>query len=92
MPTEQPTEAYRGLGWDLTVAPNTYIAVGALPDREDTLGLAALLNDGPPRTQRLLVLRPGRALPDDEPNEAPDGKAPPLASQAGRVSARGVAP
>ncbi len=90
--TEQPTEAYRSLDWDLTVAPNTYVAVGALPDRDDTLGLAALLNDGPPRTQRLLVLRPGRALPDDGPPEAPDDKAPPLASQAGRIAVRGAAP
>ena len=40
--------------------------------------------------QRLLVLRPGRALPDDAGKEEQDGKAPPLASQAGRVSARGV--
>ncbi len=83
---------YRGLGWDLTVAPNTYIAVGALPDRDGTLGPAAMCSDGPPRTQRLLVLLPGRALPEDMPTEAPDGKSPPLASQAGRIQVRGAAP
>jgi len=90
--TEQPTEVYQGLSWDLTVAPNTYIAVGALADRIDTLGPTAFLSAGPPRMQRLLVLRPGRALPDDAGKEEQDGKAPPLASQAGRVSARGAAP
>ncbi|HVS36114.1 MAG TPA: hypothetical protein VMS17_11080 [Gemmataceae bacterium] len=90
--TEQPTETYSGLSWDLTVAPDTYIAVGALPDRPETLGPAAFLSSGTPRMQRLLVLRPGRALPNAVPKEEPDGKAAPLASQAGRASARGVAP
>ena len=90
--TEQPTEVYRGLDWDLTVAPGVYIAVGALPDREDALGPAAFIGEGPPRTQRLVVLRPSRAVPDDGPKEETDGRAPPLTSQAGRVSARGAAP
>ncbi len=89
---EQPVEQYDGLGWDLTVAPNTYLAVGALPERAETLGAAAFVSDGPPRTQRLLVLRASRAAPDAAPKPEPDGQAPPLASQAGRVSARGAAP
>ncbi len=82
--TEQPTEMYRGLGWDLTVAPNTYIAVGALPDRDGTLGPAALCSDGPPRTQRLLVLLPGRALPEDMSNRSA-GRQVAAAGVAGRA-------
>ena len=89
---QQPTETYHGLDWELTVAPNTYIAVGALPDRADALGPAAFLSPGPPRTQRLLVLRPGRALAGDGPAAPADDKAPPLALQAGRASARSAGP
>ena len=73
--TERPTEEYAGLAWDLTVDPNTYVAVGALADRNGTLGPAALVSGGPPRTQRLLVLRVGRAAPDGAAKEEePDGR------------------
>ena len=50
--TDRPMETYRGLGWELTVAPNTYIAVGTLLDRDDTLGQGALLTAEGHRTQR----------------------------------------
>ena len=89
--TEQPTEAYPGLGWELTVAPNTYIAVGTRLDRPDTLGQRAFLSGEAPRTQRLLVLRPARVLGGAPPDDA-NGKQPPLALQAGWTAARGAGP
>lgn len=89
--TEQPTETYGGLSWELTVAPNTYVAVGTLLDRPDTLGQRAFLSAEAPRTQRLLVLRAGRALAGG-PAEGAGGRQPPLASQAGWVAARGAGP
>ena len=90
--TEQPTETYEGLGWELTVAPNTYVAVGTLLDRPDTLGQRAFLSAEAPRTQRLLVLRPGRALAGGGPPEDANGQQPPLASQAGWTAVRGAGP
>ena len=90
--TEQPTETYAGLGWEMTVAPNTYVAVGTLLDRPDTLGQRAFLGDEAPQTQRLLVLRPGRAPADDGPADGGDGRQPPLALQAGWTAARGSGP
>ena len=90
--TEQPTETYSGLGWELTVAPNTYVAVGTLLDRPDTLGQRAFLNAEAPWTQRLLVLRPGRALAEGGPADETNGRQPPLAFQAGWTAARGAGP
>jgi len=90
--TEQPTETYPGLGWEMTVPPNTYIAVGTLLDRPDTLGQRAFLSAEAPRTQRLLVLRPGRALADGGPTDEANGRQPPLALQAGWTAARGAGP
>ena len=54
---EQPTETYRGLGWEMTVPPKTYVAIGTRLDRPDTLGQIAFLNTEGLRSQRLLVLR-----------------------------------
>jgi hypothetical protein len=89
--TDQPSETYRGLGWDMTVSPNTYVAVGTFLEAPDTLGQAAFVTAGPPRTQRVLVLRPGRALPERGPADRAVGNAGPLALQAAK-SGRGVAP
>jgi hypothetical protein len=90
--TNQPTEAYHALSWDMTVAPNTYIAIGALVEAPDTLGQAAFLSAGPPHMQRLLVLRPSRAMAERGPAAPTDGKSPPLAVQAGAASAYGTTP
>lgn len=90
--TEQPTETYQGLGWELTVEPNTYIAVGTLLDHDDTLGQGAFLTSDGPKTQRLLVLRASRILASaGAPDETHD-KSPSLAQQAGAMSARGAGP
>jgi hypothetical protein len=87
----QPTETYPGLGWELTVAPNTYVAIGTRLDRPDTFGQCAFLNTEGLRTQRLLVLRASRALAG-APAEEAHGQAAPLALQAGWVSGHGKAP
>jgi hypothetical protein len=79
---EQPTETYPGLGWKLTVTPDTYVAIGTRLDRPDTLGQRAFLNTEGIRMQRLLVMRVSRALADAPMEEPPDGSAP-LALQAG---------
>ncbi len=87
----QPTETYRSLGWELTVPTNTYIAIGTRLDRPDTLGQRAFLNTEGLRTQRLLVLRVSRAIGDGNPTDEAQDRSPPLAQQAGWVSARGTA-
>jgi hypothetical protein len=89
---EQPTETYSGLSWEFTVAPNAYVAIGTRLDRADTLGQCAFLNTEGLRTQRLLVLRASRALAGGGPAEETHDRSPPLALQAGWVSARGTAP
>jgi hypothetical protein len=88
----QPTETYHGLSWELTVPTNTYLAIGTRLDRPDTLGQRAFLNTEGSRTQRLLVLRVSRALAGNTPTDEAHDQSPPLAQQAGWVSARGTAP
>ncbi len=90
--TDQPTETYRSLGWELTVAPNTYIAVGTLLDHEETLGQGAFLARDGSKTQRLLVLRAGRIQANGAAPDETNGKSPSLAQQAGAISARAVGP
>jgi len=88
----QPTETYRSLGWQLTVPTNTYLAIGTRLDRPDTIGQRAFLNTEGLRTQRLLVLRASRALAGNGPSDEAHDQSPPLAQQAGWVSAGGTAP
>ncbi len=88
----QPTETYRGLSWELTVAANTFVAIGTRLDRPDTLGQRAFLNTEGLRIQRLLVLRVNRARAGDDPVDDAHEKSAPLALQAGRTQSRGTAP
>ncbi len=78
---DQPTESYAWLGWEMTVKPDEFVAVGTLLDRPDTLGYRSFLytETGSP-VQRLLVVRPSRA-PRAAAEEF-DDRAPPLAVQA----------
>jgi hypothetical protein len=89
---EQPTETYRGLSWEMTVPPKTYVAIGTRLDRPDTLGQSAFLNTEGLRSQRLLVLRVSRALAEDGPADEARDRSPPLALQAGWVSTHGTPP
>jgi hypothetical protein len=80
---------YAGLGWDVTLAPNEYVVVGARADRPGSLGYQAFVRaDESPPVQRLLVIRTSRTAPD-APDDAGDGlneetlrRAPPVAYQA----------
>jgi hypothetical protein len=97
--TEQPTEAYPALGWELTLGPQEYVVVGGRVDRPDTLGYRSFIRpqEDPPR-QRLLVLRTARPAPRAGPDapaaEDPSARrlSPPLALQAAWSAARGAAP
>jgi hypothetical protein len=91
---EQTTESYEALSWDVTVSPDEYAIIGTRVDRDDTLGQRFFLDtEATTPTQRLLVIRCGRVLPDASgPAPGKDRAAPPLALQAGWRTARGAAP
>jgi hypothetical protein len=75
---------YPGLGWDVTLAPNEYVVVGARYDRPGSLGYRAFVRtDESPPVQRLLVIRISRTAPD-APEDGDDGprRAPSVASEA----------
>jgi hypothetical protein len=89
------------LGWDVTVAPNEYVVLGARSDRPATLGHASFVRGGEAvPVQRLLVIRttrPDKGLEPTATAEAPAelslrSKAPPLALQASWTVARGDVP
>jgi hypothetical protein len=88
---KRPTETYSGLKWEVTVAPNEYVVVGARSDRPQTLGHRYFVRgDEPSPVQRLLAIRTSRMLPGLLPGDEPslDGP-PPLALQA-QMSAAGA--
>jgi hypothetical protein len=101
MEQQQPTEDYRVLSWDVTLAPNQYVVVGTRFDRRGTLGYQYFFRGDEPRpVQRLLVIFPGRmgqgleteiasGLGEDE---ASFRRSPPLAVQASWTTARGSGP
>jgi hypothetical protein len=96
---DRPTETYPLLGWEVTLAPNEYLVVGTRLDRPGSLGHQCFVRpkEAAP-VQRLLVLRSSRVGHDlptesaDAPEDDPSRSiSPPLALQAGWVSARGTA-
>jgi hypothetical protein len=95
--SDRPSEAYPALAWEVTLAPNQYVIVGARAERSESLGYQYFLRwDEPVPVQRLLVIRacPAGAPPADdllEPGEdAGRGeRTAPLALQAGWITARG---
>jgi hypothetical protein len=79
---EQPTESYPWLGWEMTLKPNEYVAVGTQLDRPDTLGYRFFLyTETTAPVQRLLVIRVTRAPRAETPDLPFDDRAPPLALQ-----------
>jgi hypothetical protein len=84
----QAEEAYALLSWELTVAPNEYVVVGTHLNKRNTLAQCCFAEEG---TQRLLVLRTGRALPG-APGDEDFVRVPPIALRAGLCTARGKAP
>lgn len=79
------TETYSSLSWEVTLAPNEYVVIGARADRPGTLGHRFFVRaDEPVPVQRLLVIRtnrpPAAELADEE--EPARKRAPSLAAQA----------
>jgi hypothetical protein len=94
---QKPTRAFPELAWEVTLAPDEYVVIGARTDKPGTLGYRCFVRpDERPAVQRVLVLRAG-PLPRDVP---PEGVAdaeteerlqrhPPVAAQASWSTARG---
>jgi hypothetical protein len=84
MVPEQPTEAYPWLGWEITVQPNEYVAVGTLLDQPQSVGHRFFLHtETTDPAQRLLVIRATRAPRIEKPDITFNEHAPPLALQVG---------
>jgi hypothetical protein len=101
MQEEWPTNSYPSLAWEVTLAANQYVVVGARLDRAQTLGYQCFLRrDESVPVQRLLVIGSRRmAAPTSDGifAEASDhnpspSRTPPLALQAAWTKARGSAP
>jgi hypothetical protein len=85
---QRAVNRYTALSWDVTLAPNEYVVVGARGERRESLGYQAFVRpqESPP-VQRLLVLRASRTAPgapDDTPGDAAESiqRCPPVAFQA----------
>src|SRR5207302_451064 len=84
---DQPLERYDRLSWEIAIASNEYILVGARNSRPDSLGSASFVRmDASPPRQYLFVIRAahnmsGVAADDEESNDT-GNKPPPLARQA----------
>jgi hypothetical protein len=98
---EWPTKSYSGLAWEVTLAANQYVVVGARCDGPQTLGYQCFLrrHESVP-VQRLLVIRAGRLtavspseiLAESSDEELSPSRTPPLALQAAWTKARGCGP
>jgi hypothetical protein len=94
---QRPTESYSALDWEVTLAPNQYLVVGARTDLPDSLGYQCFLRRDQ-SLQRLLVIRASRASPgpapeaDSQDEDPPRKRALPLALQAAWTTARGSQP
>ena len=74
---QRPAETYTSLAWEVDLAPNDYLVVGARADRPDSLGYRAFVReDEPVAVQRLLVLRTNRPAVADSPRATEDGSGP----------------
>jgi hypothetical protein len=94
---ERPSKAYKDLSWEVSLAPNEFLVIGAVLDKPNSLGYRSFVQDeGPDQVQRLLVIRTNRSLAgEDEPtfeDIARAGKSPPLALQATMGAIRGSRP
>jgi hypothetical protein len=94
-------ESYPDMAWDVTVAPNEYLLIGAWFDQPATLGYQSFVDrQGPAPVQRLLVIRTGRSggevdaeIADLPPGDASaEGRPPPLALQAAWTAVRASGP
>ena len=94
----RPNKTYPELSWEVTLAPNEYVVIGAAPDNPRALGYQCFVHeDDESSGQRLLVIRTSRSGADLQSPlpPAPDDAAAltsPLAMQASRTTARGGLP
>ena len=97
----QPRKTYPSLSWEVTLAPNEYVLIGAVFDRPQSLGYQCFIQeDDEAAGQRLLAIRTSRSAAEvrEEPLAAsPEAgtsaaSPPPLALQASWASARGGRP
>lgn len=85
---EKPCRTYQDLGWEVVLAPGEYLVIGAMVQREKSLGQRSFVQEGSSPVQRLLVLRTSRAPHGDTTGEptlediARSSRSPCLARQA----------
>jgi|SRR5579862_6357878 len=83
MSAEQEGEAYTWLSWKMTVKPDEFVVVGTLLDRPESLGYRCFLfTETNTPVQRLLVIRPSRAVHEKSYLEEAEQRILPLAVQA----------
>ena len=96
--SERSTERYANLAWDITLAPNDYVLIGARYDQPNTLGWHCFVRtDETTPVQRMLVVRTTRSAPavESEVAQSPGWKptsfsqSPSLAAQASGSSLHG---
>jgi hypothetical protein len=58
---EKPCKTYKELGWDVVLAPGEYLVIGAVLQKERSLGYRAFVQEDGNPVQRLLVLRTSRS-------------------------------
>jgi hypothetical protein len=103
MQLERPKKTYADLDWEVTLAPNQYLVIGARFDQRQSLGYASFVQADPANpVQRLLVIRtrcPGGPVTDTEDADEPPANTyasrnPVLAEQAQMpwTTARGHSP
>jgi hypothetical protein len=98
---EWPTKSYGCLAWEVTLAANQYVVVGARCDDPESLGYQCFLrrSESIP-VQRLLVIRasrlnassPSEILAESSDDEPSPSRTLPLALQAAWTKARGCGP
>ena len=92
---ERPCQSYPELSWDAVVAPGAYLVIGAILQKDKSLGHRSFVQEDGIPVQRLLVLRTGRALNGGDTGEptledvARSGRSPCLAVRASMTQVRG---
>jgi hypothetical protein len=66
---EKASKKYPDLSWEVTLAPNQYLLMGARLDRKKTLGCSAFTQAPEPNVQRMLVIRSCRSVTAREANQ-----------------------
>jgi hypothetical protein len=101
MEIRRQSQLFDALNWEVPLTPNTFLVIGGMLDKPDSLGYHAFVDrESMPPVQRLLVLRTGRvenAGIDAEIAPTPVGHSVqpspiPLATQAVETSARAYHP